>query len=132
MCCTCKVAFFLLIRPIFVFYRSPALPSLLSITRFYISFEQTINIVDSLALSPGLTYVLNPSGGGEKIESELFDRIGHLFTTKTKIHFVVVVVVFSYLNLVINPHFAQERKTLKNCSGSSEVKSSCGNSEFTQ
>ena len=33
---------FLLIRPIVVFHHSPALPSPLSITRFYISFEQTI------------------------------------------------------------------------------------------
>ena len=43
MCCTCKVAF-LLIRPIvFFFYRSPALPSPPSITRFYTLFEQTRN-----------------------------------------------------------------------------------------
>ena len=40
VCCTCKVAF-LLIRPIVVFHRSPALPSPLSITRFYLLFEQT-------------------------------------------------------------------------------------------
>ena len=52
MCCTCKVAF-LLIRPIVVFHRSPALPSPLSITRFYILFEQTINIIESFAFSPG-------------------------------------------------------------------------------
>ena len=51
--CTCKVAF-LLIRPIVVFHRSPALSSPLSITRFYILFEQTINIIiQSFALSPG-------------------------------------------------------------------------------
>ena len=50
--CTCKVAF-LLIRPIVVFHRSPALPSPLSITRFYILFEQTINIIESFAFSPG-------------------------------------------------------------------------------
>ena len=37
----CTVAF-LLIRPIVVFHHSPALPSPLSITRFYILFEQTI------------------------------------------------------------------------------------------
>ena len=34
---------FLLIRPITVFHRSPALPS----------FEQTINIIESFAFSPG-------------------------------------------------------------------------------
>ena len=51
-CCTCKVAF-LLIRPIVVFHRSPALPSPLSITRFYIFFEQTINIIESFACSTG-------------------------------------------------------------------------------
>ena len=47
-CCTCKVAF-LLIRPIVVFYRFPPL----SITRFYILFEQTINIIESFAFSSG-------------------------------------------------------------------------------
>ena len=56
MCCTCKVAF-LLIRAIVVFHRSPALPSPLSITRFYILFEQTINIIKSFAFSPG--YILS-------------------------------------------------------------------------
>ena len=44
--------FVLLIRPIVVF--SPfSLPSPLSITRFYILFEQTINIIESFAFSPG-------------------------------------------------------------------------------
>ena len=44
--------FFLLIRPIAVF--SPfSLPSPLGITRFYILFEQTINIIESIAFSPG-------------------------------------------------------------------------------
>ena len=57
VCCTCKVAF-LLIRPIVVFHRSPALPSPLSITRFYILFEQTINIIESFAFSPGQIYIL--------------------------------------------------------------------------
>ena len=50
--CTCKVAF-LLTRPIVVFHRSPALPSPLSITRFYILFGQTLNIIESFAFSPG-------------------------------------------------------------------------------
>ena len=50
VCCTCKVAF-LLIRPIFVF--SPfSLPSPLSITRFCILFEQTINIIGIFPFSP--------------------------------------------------------------------------------
>ena len=44
---------FLLIRSIVVFHRSRALPSPLSITRFYILFEQTINIIKSFAFSPG-------------------------------------------------------------------------------
>ena len=48
VCCTSKVAF-LLIRPIVVFHRSPALSSPLSITRFYILFEQTINAIGSSA-----------------------------------------------------------------------------------
>ena len=52
VCCTFKVAF-LLIRPIVVFHRSPALPSLLSITLFYVLFEQTINIIESFAFSHG-------------------------------------------------------------------------------
>ena len=42
-----------LIRPIVVFQHSPALPSPLSITKFYILFEQTINIIESFAFSPG-------------------------------------------------------------------------------
>ena len=47
-----QTCFFLLIRPIVVF--SPfSLPSPLSITRFYVLFEQTINIIDSFAFSPG-------------------------------------------------------------------------------
>ena len=45
--------FFWLIGPIVVFYRSPALPSPLSITRFYILFEETINTIESFAFSPG-------------------------------------------------------------------------------
>ena len=44
---------FLLIRLVVVFRRSPALPSPLSITRFYVLFEQTINILESFAFSPG-------------------------------------------------------------------------------
>ena len=52
VCSTCKVAV-LLIRIIVVFHRSPALPSGLSITRFYILFEQTINIIESFAFSAG-------------------------------------------------------------------------------
>ena len=44
---------FLLIGSIVVFHRSPALPSPLSITQFYILFEQTINIIESSAFSPG-------------------------------------------------------------------------------
>ena len=52
VCCACKVALFL-IRPIDVFHRSAALPSPLSITGFYILFEQTINIIESSAFSPG-------------------------------------------------------------------------------
>ena len=40
-----QIAFWL-IWPIVVFHRSPALPSLLSITRFYILLEQTVNIIE--------------------------------------------------------------------------------------
>ena len=43
---------FSIIRPIFVF-SSFSLPSQLSITRFYILFEQTVNIIGSFAFSPG-------------------------------------------------------------------------------
>ena len=43
----------LLIRSIVVFHHSQALPLLLTITRFYILFEQTINIIESFAFSPG-------------------------------------------------------------------------------
>ena len=49
--CTCKVAF-LLITPIVVF--SPfSLLSPLSITRFYILFEQNVKIIESFTFSPG-------------------------------------------------------------------------------
>ena len=51
-CCSCKVAF-LLFRPIVVFHRSPALPSPLAITRFYILFGQTLNIIESFPFNPG-------------------------------------------------------------------------------
>ena len=57
VCCTYRVAV-LQIRPVVVFHRSPVLPSPLSITRFYILFEQIINIIDSFAFSPGLIYML--------------------------------------------------------------------------
>ena len=43
--------FFLLITPIVVFHRSPALPPPLSITLHL--FQQTINIIESFAFSPG-------------------------------------------------------------------------------
>ena len=47
----------LLIRPIVVF--SPfSLPSPLSIARYYILFEQTINIIESFAFRHGLIYIL--------------------------------------------------------------------------
>ena len=55
--CTCKIAF-LLISPVVVFHRSPALSSSLSITRFYIFFEQTINII-SFAFIPNLYIIFN-------------------------------------------------------------------------
>ena len=35
------------------FHRSPASPSLLRITRCYVLFEQTLNIIGSFAFSPG-------------------------------------------------------------------------------
>ena len=44
---------FFLIRPIVVFHRSSAFPSPLNITRFDILFEQTLNIIESFAFSPG-------------------------------------------------------------------------------
>ena len=53
MCAACTKLLFSLIRPIVVFHRSPALPSPLRITGFYIFFEQTINIIQSFAFSPG-------------------------------------------------------------------------------
>ena len=52
VCCTCKVAL-LLIRPIVVFLPFSLRSPLFSSTRFYILFEQTINIIESFAFSPG-------------------------------------------------------------------------------
>ena len=48
---------FLLIRPIVVFHRW-SLPSLLSITRLYVLLEQTTNVIESFAFSPGYIYIL--------------------------------------------------------------------------
>ena len=45
-------------RPIVVFHHSPALPLPLSITRFYILFEQTINVIENFSFSPGSIYKL--------------------------------------------------------------------------
>ena len=56
VCRTCKVAF-LLIRPIVVFHRW-SLPSLVSITRLYVLLEQTTNVIESFAFSPGYIYIL--------------------------------------------------------------------------
>ena len=50
-CATRAKLLFLLIRPIAVFHRSPVLPWPLRITRFYILFEQTINIIERFALA---------------------------------------------------------------------------------
>ena len=58
VCFTSKVVF-LLIRPIVVFHRSPALPSPLSTTRFNIWFGQTLNIIESFAFSSGYIYILS-------------------------------------------------------------------------
>ena len=44
---------FLLIRSIVIFYRSRCLQPVFSITRFYIFFEEFINIKESFAFSPG-------------------------------------------------------------------------------
>ena len=52
VCCTCKVAFSL-IRPIIVFHEPFSLHSSLSITRYCILFEKTINTIESFAFSPG-------------------------------------------------------------------------------
>ena len=51
--CAARAKLLLLIRRIAVFHRSPALPSPPNITRFYILFEQNINIIESFAFSPG-------------------------------------------------------------------------------
>ena len=59
-CCCCF--FFLLIRSIAaVFYRSRCFHSVFDITRFYIYifFEETINITESFAFSPGQIYILS-------------------------------------------------------------------------
>ena len=64
MCCTCKVVVvvscFLLIRStVAVFYRSRCFHPVSSITRFYIFFEETINIKESFVFSPGQIYILS-------------------------------------------------------------------------
>ena len=52
-CAASAKLLFLLIRPIVVLHCSPALHSSLSITRLYILYEPTINIIESFAFSPG-------------------------------------------------------------------------------
>ena len=52
-----KFFFFLLITPIVVFHRSPALPPPLSITLHL--FQQTINIIESFAFSPWLNLYIS-------------------------------------------------------------------------
>ena len=55
-----KVVFFWLIKSIIVvFYRSRCFHPVFTIPRFYISFEETINIKESFAFNPGLIYVLD-------------------------------------------------------------------------
>ena len=81
MCCTCKVAF-LLIRPIVVFNRSPALPSPLSITRFYILFEQTINIIESFAFSLAKSWYIRLCNRGNKPMATSLRIQGHFFVKK--------------------------------------------------
>ena len=49
---------FLLIRSVIVFLPFSGVAFALSITRFYILFEQTINIIESFAFSPGYIYIL--------------------------------------------------------------------------
>ena len=49
--CAARANFFLLITPIVVFHRSPALPPPLSITLHL--FQQTMNIIESFTFSPG-------------------------------------------------------------------------------
>ena len=51
--CAARAKLLLLIRPIAVFHVfRRCMPSPLSITGFYILFEQTINIIESFAFSP--------------------------------------------------------------------------------
>ena len=51
VCCTCKVVFLLIRSIVVVFYRSRCLHLVFSTTRFYIFFEETINIKESFAFS---------------------------------------------------------------------------------
>ena len=53
VCCTCKVVFLLIRSIVVVFYRSRCFHLVLSITRFCILFQKTINIKESFAFSPG-------------------------------------------------------------------------------
>ena len=53
VCCTCKVAFLLIRTYSCFFFFTVSLPSPLSITRFYILFEETINSIGIFAFRPG-------------------------------------------------------------------------------
>ena len=67
--------FFSLIRPIIVFHRSSALPSPLSITRFYTLFELIINIIEASLLAVAKSIQLFTEGevalAGKFLQKEL-------------------------------------------------------------
>ena len=60
VCCTCKVVFLPIRSNVVVFYlyRCRCFHPAFSVTRFYIFIEETINIKESFAFSPGKIYTL--------------------------------------------------------------------------
>ena len=60
MSCTCKVVFLPIRSNVVVFYlyRCRCFHPVFSVTRFYIFIDETINIKESFAFSPGKIYIL--------------------------------------------------------------------------
>ena len=88
VCCTCKVVFLPIRSNVVVFYlyRCRCFHPVFSVTRFYIFIEETINIKESFAFSPGKIYTLrvNHSAHEKKNEKKKDQSILFLFIFSSK------------------------------------------------
>ena len=72
VCCTCKVVFLPIRSNVVVFYlyRCRCFHPVFSVTRFYIFIEETINIKESFAFSPGKIYILRVNHSAHEKKNE--------------------------------------------------------------